>query len=368
MSIFPPSSTSRRGFFGTTTATATAAIATSLFGLCPCALAAPSSASTNYDIYIPPPRSLQGKVVFITGGTSGLGLESAKRLAAAGATIMLTGRTQRKGEAAVAHVKEYLEERQIDNPNIYSVPLDLDSLQNVKSITSRLPLRHIDILINNAGVMAIPKRELTEDGYERTFQSNHLGHFVLTATLAPLLAKDARIINVSSLAYLFVTSPISTKADLDIKDLNYNTKAYGPWKSYGDSKLENILFTRELQRRVDESKGQLQWKVLALHPGGVQTNLARYLGAPVVEDTSSKSFLQEAISRVTALFIKTVEQGASTQVYLAAAPSSELQNGAFYSDCRELPLVPAAQDSSLAKALWDASERLGGVSFPVVLS
>ncbi len=361
--------TSRRGFFGTTTTTTAAAVAAS----CLCVNQAAFAAS-NDDIYVPPPGSLRDKVILITGGTSGLGLESAKRLAGAGATIILTARTQQKGDAAVAQIKQYLNDRQVgdDDSKLYAVPLDLDSLQNVKSFASRLPIKHIDVLINNAGVMAIPTRQLTEDGNEQTFQSNHLGHFVLTATLAPFLAKDARVINVSSMAYLIAASPVAPTgfADLNVNKLNLSATDYGPWKAYGISKLENILFTQELQRRVDETQGRLRWTAVTLHPGTVQTNLARYLGVPVVEDSNSKAtpnapFWQKGLLSLSSLFLKTVEQGASTQIYLAAAPANALHGGGFYVDCREQPLVPAAKDPSLAKALWDASERLGGVSFPL---
>ena len=206
-------------------------------------------------IYQPPSGSLNDKIILITGGSTGLGLESAKRLAAAGATIVLTSRNLEKGQTSVEAVKSYLQEKGSENNKIYSLVLDLDDLESVKSfpkLYSKLGLGDIDVLMNNAGtflkfdieyissrlshmyycktnyyfnhkhntgVMAIPDLQTTKDGYERTFQSNHLGHFVLTSGLFPLLSrKKATIINVSSEAYQF------TGGKFDIDNLNAEKK------------------------------------------------------------------------------------------------------------------------------------------------
>lgn len=176
--------------------------------------------------YEPAAGSMVGQVVLVTGGSTGLGLESAKRLAAAGATIVLTSRTVSKGEKAVESVNEHLREKGIgdDNAKVYSLVLDLDDLESVKSFPSsykQLGLGTIDVLMNNAGVMAIPDRQLTKDGYERTFQSNHLGHFVLTAGLFPYLSREkATVINVSSEAFNFAPN------GLELDNLNGEKKVW----------------------------------------------------------------------------------------------------------------------------------------------
>jgi len=219
--------------------------------------------STTISKVQPAPGSLTGKLVVITGGTSGIGLESAKMLAAGGADVVITARSETKGTKAIAAVQDYLASQQIESsPKVTTVLLDLDDLDSVKSFPERFKStvggdRKISVLMNNAGVMAIPNLELTKDGYERTFQSNHLGHFALTAKLFPYLEENARVINVSSLAYSIAS------AGLDLNNLN-GEKGYGPWTSYGQSKLENILFTQELQRRADAAG--IPISATTLHP------------------------------------------------------------------------------------------------------
>jgi NAD(P)-dependent dehydrogenase (short-subunit alcohol dehydrogenase family) len=315
-------------------------------------------------VYEPAPGSLDGQVVLITGASSGLGLESAKRLAAAGATIVMTSRNAAKGEKAVESVKEYLNNKAISNiPMIYSLVLDLDDLENVKRFPESfkaLGLGDISVLINNAGVMAIPDRQLTKDGYERTFQSNHLGHFVLTAELFPFLSrKGAKVINVSSEAFNFAGQ------GLDLDNLN-GEKEYGAWSSYGLSKLANILFTQELQRKADEA-GESWLTTVALHPGAVSTDLGRNLvGEEKWNELKTKgpSGLESLLLNAASLFTKTVPEGASTQVFLAAGADGSLKKGAFYEDLKEKKNMPKfAMDEAKAKALWEQSEALGGIKF-----
>jgi NAD(P)-dependent dehydrogenase (short-subunit alcohol dehydrogenase family) len=313
--------------------------------------------------YEPVPGSLTGQVMVITGGTAGLGLESGKRLAAGGATIVLTSRSIAKGNKAVEAVQEYLSSRGIVNDKVFCVPLDLDDLENVKTFRSRLEAspalassNKINVLMANAGVMAIPDRQITKDGYERTFQSNHLGHFALTAELFPLLANDARVINVSSDAYM-----IASKG-LQLENLNGETE-YGPWSSYGQSKLSNILFTKELQERAN--KRGLALTAVALHPGAVRTDLARNLigedkFAAMQKDgpAGSDFVLLNALS----YFTRSVENGASTQVFLAAG-NGDVVKGEYYVDMQAKKVGDAALDMDKAKALWDISEKLTGVKF-----
>jgi NAD(P)-dependent dehydrogenase (short-subunit alcohol dehydrogenase family) len=318
-------------------------------------------------IYEPAANSLTDQVILITGGSTGLGLESARRLAAAGATIVLTSRTLNKGEQAVQSVKTYLSEKGVENSKIYSTVLDLDDLESVRAYPAsfkQLGFQKIDVLLNNAGVMAIPTREITKDGYERTFQSNHLGHFVLTAELFPLLSRDkATVINVASEAY-----QIASKG-LALDNLNGEV-GYGPWSSYGLSKLANILFTQELQRRADKA-GDTWLTAVTLHPGVVATDLGRNL---VGEEkwnslkTKGPSFFESIAINAISLFTKTVPEGASTQVFLASGAEGALKKGVYYKDCKEKVLSGFAADETAARALWAKSEELGGIKFDVAVS
>ena len=339
------------------------------------ASSAPTYTSTTTAMDLVQPQSLVGQVVVITGASTGLGLESAKALAQGGATVVLTARTPAKGDKALLQVQDYLQQQGIVNNEVYVVQLDLDQLDNVKTFPDRLqktlskngdkPLV-IDTLMNNAGVMAIPDRQLTSDGYERTFQSNHLGHFVLTAQLAPYLQKQAKVINVSSMAYNFAGG------ELKLDNLN-GEQEYSAWGSYGQSKLENILFAQELQRRADAAG--LDWTVTSLHPGGVNTDLGRnmmggddvwFAKKQVGPQNVWENLVNTAITKVT----KTPAQGAATQVYLATTTTSsttpqESQKGQFFSDLKVQKLPAYAKDVDKAKALWERSEELGGIQFQV---
>jgi NAD(P)-dependent dehydrogenase (short-subunit alcohol dehydrogenase family) len=309
----------------------------------------------------PPPHSLDGRLIIITGGTSGIGLESAKMLAAGGADVVITARSESKGAKAISAVQDYLNQQNIENPKVTSVLLDLDDLESVKSFPDRFKDivgrdRKIDVLMNNAGVMAIPDRQLTKDGYERTFQSNHLGHFALTAKLFPFLNQDARVINVSSEAYNIA------RGGVDLDNLN-GEKGYGPWTSYGQSKLENILFTQELQRRADLAK--IPITAYSLHPGAVNTDLARYMIGEEKwrekKETGPTGFFEKAVDSVISKVLKTPQQGAETQVFLAYSDKGE--KGRFYSDLRPQNLPGFATDKAKAQALWEKSEELSGVQF-----
>lgn len=319
--------------------------------------------------YEPPFGSMNDKVVLITGGTSGLGLESAKRLGAAGATIILTSRSSEKGVQAVETVRDYIKSKVVGEPKVFSLTLDLDDLATVKAfpdsfglLVGSLGLNGIDVLLNNAGVMAIPKKELTVDGYERQFQSNHLGHFVLTASLFPYLNRDkATVINVSSEAYQIA------RDGLDISNLN-GEKSYGSWPAYGQSKLANLLFTQELQRRAIAS-GDSSWlTAVTLHPGAVSTDLGRYL---IGEDRwrdfkqNAPAPLESLVRNALSVVTKTVQEGASTQVFLASGAEGNLQPGAFYDDCKVKSLQSFATRTSDALKLWEKSEEWAGIQFPL---
>ncbi|KAK1737997.1 retinol dehydrogenase-related protein [Skeletonema marinoi] len=316
----------------------------------------------NGVVYEPEAGSLNDQVVLITGASSGLGLESAKRLAAAGATVVLTSRTKSKGEQAVEDVKSYLTDKGMYDAKLYSLELDLDDLGQVRQFPEsfkELGLGDVSILMNNAGVMAIPSKELTKDGFERTFQSNHLGHFVLTASMFPYLSRDgAKVINVASSAANFAAP------GLDIDNLN-GERSYAPWSSYGQSKLANILFTNELQKKADAAG--LNWlTAVSLHPGVVNTDLWRYIVGEdkfqEMKETDSLSIESLALS-ATSLFTKTPEQGANNQVFLAAGADGKLVKGAYYDDMKLKDKLGFMKDEDKAASLWEISEDYAGLTF-----
>ena len=358
----------RRDFFQSAAAkTASLLVVSSATGLDEARAAVDSAPYSK--TYTPAPHSMDGKHVVITGGNTGLGLESAKRLAEAGATVVFTSRDPTKGQNALAEIDEYLKQRTADDAEFAGkamvASLDLCDLDDVKSFDKRLAKilgqSKIDVLLNNAGVMAIPDRRLTKDGYEKTFQTNHLGHFALTSTLLPLLASDARVVNVSSMGYLF-----TPKGGLDLNNLNGETE-YGPWSSYGQSKLENILFTNELQQRARESAAHPNLTAFSLHPGAVQTDLARYLiGEEKFQSMKENGFSNwkdKVLMEGLANFVKTVQEGASTQVFVASADMGPERAGKYFADGKVVPVQAFATDPAQGAALWAASENLAGVKF-----
>jgi len=333
---------------------------TALGGLTTTVVAQPfqPAVAAGDDIFRPAAGSLAGRTVVVTGANSGLGLETAARLAAAGADVVATARTDAKAKAAVAAVKEQT------GVTITGVALDLADLSSVKSLPSRLPAKKIDVLVENAGVMAIPERLTTRDGFERQIGVNHLGHFALVAALLPLLEKAGtfRVVAVSSSAHT-IPSAKNVAAGLDAGlDPDYNA-----WGNYGLSKACNVLFAKELQRRFD-AKG-LSASAVALHPGVVQTDLARYMvqGVDAVEKGVSLSDsyndmgpLQKQLMVGMSKFVLPVSKGANTQVYLAAAADLAAGGGAYYDDMKPAKNSAAVDDPALAARLWALSEKLTG--------
>mmetsp|Transcript_15382 Transcript_15382/g.23397 ORF Transcript_15382/g.23397 Transcript_15382/m.23397 type:complete len:447 (-) Transcript_15382:76-1416(-) len=315
--------------------------------------------NNTFTIYQPPLNSLNGQTIVITGGSSGLGLESAKRLALAGASIILTARTDAKGQAAVQAVEAYVEEKNILPSSINYKVFDLDDFESIRKV-DWTDVSKIDVLLNNAGIMALPQREVTVDGYERQMQSNHLGHFLLTSTLASKFTKSARIINVSSNAHQGALTGLK---------FDYTGKKYGPWMTYAQTKLANIYFTRELQRRID-SNPNLEWKASTLHPGVISdTNLFRYNAGGGTNTTdneegaSSKEKESSIFSNLTASFgFKTVPQGASTQVWLASG-GGDRTGGKYYDSCKAQLLAPFCLNIEDGKKLWMDSEEIVGQTF-----
>jgi len=293
---------------------------------------------------------LRGKLVLITGGSSGLGQESARALAAKGAHVVLTARDGAKGRGVVDGIVA-----STGNRNVELEELQLDSLDSVRAFAQRFLARHdrLDVLLNNAGVMACPLGH-TKDGFELQFGTNHLGHFLLTCLLAPALKKAApsRVVSLSSRGHHI--------APVDFDDPNFERREYQKWASYGQSKTANVLFAVGLERRL----GPAGVHAYALHPGAIMTELGRHL---VPEDIE---FLRTRTPPGTTFAFKTVEAGAATSVFAATAPELEGRGGIYLEDCHVAGVNDApnaldgvktyAIDPQNAERLWELSERLVG--------
>lgn len=209
---------------------------------------------------------LTGKIVIVTGSSSGIGFEAARVLASKNAKVIIAVRNHEKGNAASAKIKA-----ENKNADLHVMELDLADLGAVRLFADNFKQKYnkLDLLINNAGVM-IPPYSKTKDGFELQFGTNHLGHFVLTGLLIDQLenTKDSRIVNVASTAHKY--------GNLDFNDLNWEKRKYKAWRAYGDSKISNLYFTYELQRKLEKEKSNV--KVLAAHPGWTATDLQRHSG------------------------------------------------------------------------------------------
>ncbi|MGI9183530.1 MAG: oxidoreductase [Solirubrobacteraceae bacterium] len=296
-----------------------------------------------------------GRTAVVTGANSGLGLVTARELARAGATVVLACRNLDKGERALAEVR--LAAPAGAPPRLEA--LDLSDLASVQSFAERFAAQHarLDLLVNNAGVMAPPRR-LTTDGFESQLGTNHLGHFALTGRLLGRLsaASEARVVNLSSLAHRF--------GKIKFNDLQ-RERGYNNWLAYSQSKLANLIFCFELQRRASAAGGDL--RSLAAHPGYSATNL----------QTAGPSRAYEKWFGVLGnlVFAQSAEQGALPTLYAATVP--DLPGGAFIGpdgigEARGHPHVVSgagkAYDEEIWQRLWAVSEQLTGVTyeFPAV--
>ena len=278
---------------------------------------------------------MQGKVVVITGGTSGIGREAARQLAAQGASLVLVGRTAARCAASVAWLKE-----RVPAAEVSTRVADLLRLAEMRRLAADLAasLPRIDVLVNNAGAI-FDRHEQTGDGLERTFALNHMAYFVLTHALRePLIASaPARIVNTASNAH--------RGNALDFDDLQFQ-RGFRGLTAYARSKLANILFTRELARRLAGTGVTAN----CLHPGFVSTGIGQRDGG-----------LFAIMVRMSMLFARTPEQGASTIVYLATSPDVAGASGGYYVDCRQAEPTRTAQDDATARRLWEESLRLAGL-------
>jgi len=279
---------------------------------------------------------MKGKTCIITGATGGIGLELAARLAALGARLVLVGRNRDKGEAAIARLRG-------DVPGVavemhYADLSRPDEIRRLADVLLAAATR-IDVLVNNTGAI-FARREITRDGLELTFALNHMGYFRLTALLRERLTASApaRVVSVASEAH--------RRAHLDFDDLQC-LRGYSGWRAYQRSKLANILFTRELARRLKGTGVTAN----CLHPGFVATGFG--------DNNRGVWRLGIAIAKLVAAI--PVRRGAETPVYLASSPEIEGISGKYFIKCREWQPSAAAQDDSAAARLWQESERLMGL-------
>jgi len=293
--------------------------------------------------------SLAGKIAIVTGANSGSGYPTALELARAGAQVIIAGRSQAKGLAAVSGIKATL-----PGASLSFELLDLASLASVAACAARLnaSLPCVDILINNAGLMMLPTRQVTQDGFEMQLGTNYLGHFALTAQVLPLLRKAAapRTVQLSSIAH--------RSGKIDFADLQ--GVKYKAWKAYGQSKLAMLIFARELQRRSDANG----WNILstAAHPGFAQSEL--------VTNGMGKGIASAFSSQAVKIFGQSAAAGALPTLYAATSPKAA--PGGYYGPTgfQELKgppgvavIKPQALDLNTAKRLWEVSEELTKTSF-----
>ena len=294
---------------------------------------------------------MRGKTVLITGANSGLGRATAAELLRLGARVIMGCRDRERAEEAEGQLRR--EVWPTGGPDsgptsggageLVVKELDLSSLSSVRSFCLEMLQEEprLDVLINNAGVFQCPYMK-TEDGFEMQFGVNHLGHFLLTNLLLGLLKSSApsRIVVVSSKLYKY--------GDINFEDLN-SEQSYNKSFCYSRSKLANILFTRELARRLEGTSVTVN----VLHPGIVRTNLGRHIHIPLL--------VRPLFNLVSWAFFKTPEEGAQTAVYLASPPEVEGVSGKYFGDCKEEELLPKAMDESVARKLWDISEVMVGI-------
>lgn len=279
--------------------------------------------------------SFAGRTVVITGANSGLGAVTARELARHGANIIMAVRNTGKGESAARQMTGQVEVHQLDLQDLSSVRRFADGIDRA------------EILINNAGVMAVPYA-LTADGFESQIGTNHLGHFALTNLLLPKLTD--RVVVVSSMAHW--------PGRISLDDLNWKTRRYRPWLAYSQSKLANLLFTSELQRRLDAAGSPL--RAVAAHPGYSHTNL---------QGATGHRLSDALMSAATRVFATDADFGARQTLYAASQdlPGNTFVGPRFGSLGRTQPVgrSRAAQNVATGAALWELSEQLTGTKFPL---
>ncbi len=306
--------------------------------------------------------SLQGRHFMVTGASSGLGEETVRALSSAGAKVTMVARNSGKLNAAADRIRT-----SVPTSDLQTGLVDLADLSSIRSYAEEYlqEAAPIDVLINNAGVMACPFMT-TKDGFEMQFGTNHLGHFLLTNLLMPTIrsGQNPRIINLSSAGH--------THADVSLDDPNFETSEYNAWESYGRSKSANIHFTRELVRRYGD-----EIRSFAVHPGVILTELGRHLTPELMEEmverVKARSESSAEAKETGGLPFKSMEAGAATQVWAATTDDLEGNNGAYLGDCKvgveggnpsENGYLSYIYNEDTAEALWSLSEQMVQQEFP----
>ncbi len=293
---------------------------------------------------------LTGKTAVVTGANSGTGFETALELARNGASVVLACRSESRGETALRRIKD-----SVTSARVEVMLLDLGDLSSIADFAGRFSSANerLDVLVNNAGIMATPYRT-TKDGFESQFGTNHLGHFALTAKLMTTIkaAQDARIVNVASLAH--------RSGSIDLEAPQYERSNYKRFDAYARSKLANLFFTYEMHRRLQLAK-LTHVASLAAHPGFARTNLAQGLG-----------LIGTLLKPIGALISQNAHMGALP--ILRAATDPDAFGGQYYgpdrpNERRGYPVVvsstPASHDEEVGRRLWEISEELTGVTFDI---
>jgi len=307
--------------------------------------------------------NLRGKRILVTGVSAGLGVETARSLAAHGAQVVGAARDLAKAKTTTTQV---LKEATSSGGSLELIGLNLADLKSVRHCADALLAKGkpFDVVIANAGVMATPFRH-TADGFEMQFGTNHLGHFVLVNRIAPLIRKGGRLINLASAGHRF--------SNVDLEDPNFERTPYDPWVAYGRSKSANILFAVAFDRR-HRGNGI---RAAAVHPGGVQTELDRHLDPVHIKKTIEQTNKRLASEGKAPFQLKTIPQGAATSVWAAVvAPADEI-GGRYCENCHVGRVVSDdvtitatsegvrgyALDPKNAEALWKKSEEMVGEKF-----
>jgi NAD(P)-dependent dehydrogenase (short-subunit alcohol dehydrogenase family) len=281
-------------------------------------------------------KDLDGKIFLVTGATEGIGKAAALEFARRGASLTIVGRNKEKSEKVRAELTEAA-----GGAPVELLLGDLSKLADIRAVAAAFKAKHdhLDVLVNNAGAV-FNKHQVTSDGFEMTFALNHLGYFLLARELLPLLEKTpgARVVSTSSGAHRM--------GKIDFDDIARRPSKRSGFGVYGDSKLANILFTKELAKRLSASGAVAN----CFHPGFVHTGFGQNNGG----------FFAGSIDFVGSLVARTPEKGAETLIWLATSPDAGKISGEYFHDKKVSKTKPAARDEALAKKLWDYSEELCG--------
>jgi NAD(P)-dependent dehydrogenase (short-subunit alcohol dehydrogenase family) len=307
--------------------------------------------------------NLKGKRILVTGVSAGLGVETARSLAAHGAQVVGAARDLKKAKTAIAQVQK---DAAANGGSFELVELDLGNLQSVRACADALLAKgqQFDVIIANAGVMATPLGH-TADGFETQFGTNHLGHFVLVNRIAGLIRAGGRLINLSSLGHRY--------SNVDLEDPNFDRTPYEPFVAYGRSKTANILFAVAFDRR-HRDRGI---RAAAVHPGVIQTELGRHVDFSEIEKIIEQRNQQLAAEGKAPFQWKTIPQGAATSVWAGVVAPAEEIGGRYCEDCHVAHLAPDnvsihtmsegvlgyALNPNNAEALWKKGEEMVGESF-----